>query len=71
MTREVVRLEADFGALLRLPLADADFRSSTFERHGQLVDAIEQQDPQTARRRVKEHVSDALERLADLHAAVQ
>jgi DNA-binding FadR family transcriptional regulator len=70
MAREVVRLEADFGALLRLPLSDDDFRASTHDRHAALVDAIERRDPAGARSCVREHVSDALERLADLHAAV-
>lgn len=71
MTREVVRLEADFGALLRLPLADEAFRGAAATRHGALVDAIEQHDPHAARACVKEHVGDALERLADLHASMQ
>lgn len=71
MTREVVRLEADFGALLRLPLAGEAFRSATCSRHVALVDAIEQHDAQAARARVKEHVGDALESLADLHASMQ
>jgi len=70
MTREVVRLEADFGALLRLPLSDAAFRAATAARHRALVDAIEAHAPDGARRCVREHVGDALERLADLHAAV-
>lgn len=71
MTREVVRLEADFGALLRLPLADEAFRAVAGVRHAALVDAIEQHDPPGARTCVKQHVGDALERLADLHASVQ
>lgn len=71
MTREVVRLEADFGALLRMPLADEPFRVVTCERHAALVDAIERHDAATARACVKEHVGDALERLADLHVSMQ
>jgi DNA-binding GntR family transcriptional regulator len=71
MTREVVRLEADFGALLRLPLADEEFRSATCARHTALVDAIERHDPDSARACVKQHVGDALERLADLHVSMQ
>jgi DNA-binding FadR family transcriptional regulator len=70
MAREVVRLEADFGALLRLPLSDHGFRAATHARHAALVDAIERRDAAGARTCVREHVSDALERLADLHAAV-
>lgn len=71
LTREVVRLEADFGALLRMPLSDPPFRAATCERHLALVDAIERQDPEAGRAHVKEHVGDALERLADLHASMQ
>lgn len=71
MTREVVRLEADFGALLRMPLSAPEFRAATCERHLALVDAIEQRDAEASRAHVKAHVSDALERLADLHAAMR
>ncbi|MET1037286.1 MAG: FCD domain-containing protein [Aeromicrobium sp.] len=71
MTREVVRLEADFGAVLRMPLADADFRALTCARHEALVDAIERGDADTARSCVKEHLGDAVERLADLHASMR
>lgn len=70
MTREVVRLEADIGALLRLPLSDPAFRDATAARHLALVDAIEAHAPDEARRCVREHIDDALERLADLHAAM-
>jgi len=70
MTREVVRLEADFGALLRLPLTDPDFRVAAASRHLALVDAIEAHASDAARRCVRMHVADSLERLADLHAAV-
>lgn len=70
MTREVVRLEADFGALLRMPMSDPHFRAATCTRHADLVAAIERHDPETARSCVKEHVDDALERLAELHASV-
>lgn len=71
MTREVVRLEADFGALLRLPMADEPFRAATAARHAALVDAIEAHDPVASRARVKDHVSDALERLAEVHASMR
>jgi DNA-binding FadR family transcriptional regulator len=71
MTREVVRLEADFGALLRLPLADAEFRAATHQRHAALVDAIEAGAGEDARSCVRAHVTDALERLAEIHATVR
>lgn len=71
MTREVVRLEADFGVLLRMPLAEAGFRAATAERHAALVEAIGRHDSETARARVNEHVDDALEHLVDIHAALR
>jgi len=71
MTREVVRLEAEFGGLLRLPLSDPEFRHTTARRHAALVDAIGARDADAARACVRDHVGDALERLADLHAAVR
>jgi len=71
MTREVVRLEADFGALLRLPFADPDFRVATAERHAALVEAIGRHDGAAARARVHEHVDAAMERLVERHAQVR
>lgn len=70
MTREVVQLEARFGGLLRLPMSDEAFRSASRERHLALIAALVEHDAARARSFVKEHVADALERLADLHAAM-
>lgn len=71
MTREVVRHEADFGVLLRLPLASAENRASTHAHHRDLVEAIAKSDAGRARRAVHEQIDDALEHLADLHRAVR
>jgi DNA-binding FadR family transcriptional regulator len=71
LTREVIRLEADLGALLRVPLAHDDFRTTTARRHRALVDAVEAHDPGAARRCVQDHVGDARDRLAALHEAVR
>lgn len=71
LTREVVRLEADFGALLRLPLQVPDFRVLAGRHHRALVDALGAGDPEAARTGVRRHLREALERLAELHAAVQ
>lgn len=71
MTRQVVGLEADFGALLRLPFADADFRSAASGRHAALVRAIAARDGEAARARVHEHVDDALGRVVEKHAEVR
>lgn len=69
MTREVVRLEADFGALLRQPLAVRDFRDFTRECHVALLDAMRAHDADGARAAVRRHLSRAIEELAVLHAA--
>lgn len=71
MTREVVRLEADFGTLLRLPFVDADFRADTAARHAALVAAVDRRDRDTARACVQQHVDAALERVVARHAGMQ
>jgi DNA-binding FadR family transcriptional regulator len=71
LTREMIRLEAEFGALLRLPLADADHRRATATRLAELADALADGDPERARRIARTQAGQALERLADLHAAVR
>ena len=71
MTREVARLEADFGVLLRMPLADPVFRALTRARHLDLVVAIGQGDGDEARRAVHALVDGALEHLAEAHSAVR
>ncbi|MFT4263562.1 MAG: GntR family transcriptional regulator [Nocardioides sp.] len=71
LTREVIRLEADFGSLLRLPLADAEHREATRRRLARMADALESGDTATARETTREQLHEALERLADLHAAVR
>ncbi|GAB7004339.1 FCD domain-containing protein [Nocardioides sp. AN3] len=71
LTREMVRLEADFGALLRLPLADDGHRRATAARLASLADALADGDAETARVLARTQVSDALEILAELHAGVR
>jgi DNA-binding FadR family transcriptional regulator len=71
LTREVIRLEADFGALLRLPLQDPAHRRATRERLAALADALAGADAETARIVTRTQLSDALELLADLHAGVR
>lgn len=70
MTREVARVEADFGALLRLPMAEHAVRSAARERQLAVIAAVEAADPDAARARMRDHVDAALAALADLHAAV-
>lgn len=71
MTREVVRLEADFGAILRLAYLDDDFRVSSAARHADLVRAIADRDPDRARTTVHHHVDRAMERVVETHAEVR
>ncbi len=71
MTREVVRLEADFGSLLRLPFGQVDFRKATAVRQHALVDAVAKHDAAGARVAVHEQVVAAMETLLDLQAGVR
>jgi DNA-binding FadR family transcriptional regulator len=71
LTREVVRQEADFGALLRIPLNEPGFREATATRHQELVEALASGDAVRARESVREHVAHSLERLAEIHEAVR
>jgi DNA-binding FadR family transcriptional regulator len=71
MTREVVRLEADFGVLLRLPLTDAPFRASTGTRQRALVSAVAAHEQDAARRAVHEQVDEAQALLAERRAAMR
>lgn len=68
LTREVVRLEADFGVLLRLPLSDAAFRTTTAQCHDGLVTAIADHEPDRARHRAQAHVDAAMDRLLEMQA---
>lgn len=70
LTREVVRLEADFGALMRLPLEDGDHRRGTSHRLSALTDALADGDSTGARTLARAQLDQSLERLADLHASV-
>ncbi|HEX6247640.1 MAG TPA: GntR family transcriptional regulator [Nocardioidaceae bacterium] len=71
MTREVVRLEADFGAILRLAYLDEEFRLSSAARHAELVRAIGDRDPDVARATVHRHVDQAMECVVERHAEMR
>jgi DNA-binding FadR family transcriptional regulator len=71
LTREVIRLEADFGTLLRLPLEDPDHRRATAGRLADIADALTAGDPETARSATRAQVTETLELLAELHARVR
>lgn len=69
MTRQVVTLEAEFGALLRQPLGLPAFQDFTRECHEELFAALRAQDGDLARSVVRRQVGGALDELALLHAA--
>jgi DNA-binding FadR family transcriptional regulator len=71
LTRDVIRLEANFGTLLRLPLAEEDFRLQAAAHHGELIEALAAGDGSSARACVRGHLGAALERVADLHDGVR
>ncbi|MBT0568344.1 FadR/GntR family transcriptional regulator [Williamsia sp. CHRR-6] len=71
VTREFVTLEADFGSLLRIPLADRDCRVQVAHHHRAIIAAIADRDGEAARRRMRVHVTEALERVAEIHATVR
>jgi DNA-binding FadR family transcriptional regulator len=70
LTREVIRLEADFGTLLRLPLEEARHRAATAGRLADLADALESGAADRARELTRTQLKEAIEGLADLHAAM-
>jgi DNA-binding FadR family transcriptional regulator len=71
ITREVVRLEADFGMIVRIPLSDGEFREHTSASHRRLVDAIAAGDPHAARKTAQAHLQETLDRVARAQADLQ
>jgi DNA-binding FadR family transcriptional regulator len=71
VTREVVRLEADFGMIVRIPLGDPELRGQAWASHHRLVDAIAAGDPDTARKIAQSHLQTTLDRVARTQADVQ
>ena len=69
MTRQVVALEADFGALLRQPLGEPAFQSFTRSCHEELFAALRDHDGDAARKAVRRQLDRALDELAVLHAS--
>jgi len=70
VTREVVRLEADFGMIVRIPLGDERFRDQTWASHRRLVDAIAAGDPDSARKLAQTHLQHTLDRVARTQAEI-
>jgi DNA-binding FadR family transcriptional regulator len=71
VTRQVVRLEADFGMIVRIPLSDPAFREQTSTSQRRLVDAIAAGDPDAARKTAQAHLQSILDRVARAQAEVQ
>lgn len=70
VAQEMVRLEADFGALLRLPLIDSSRRSATRERQSAIVEAVASNQATRARTRAREHSRASLAALAEHQASL-
>ncbi|KAA1424487.1 GntR family transcriptional regulator [Mumia zhuanghuii] len=70
LTRELVRLEAAFGALVRLPLMDPGFRTGARLRQVALLDALECADGDAARVQARDHVVQSLAWLLAQKAAL-
>ena len=70
VTREVVRLEADFGMIVRIPLSDPEVRDRTRAGLGRLIDALEAGDAEGARRSARTHLQEILDRVARTQADV-
>lgn len=70
ITRDVVRLEADFGMIARIPLSDPGVRARTLAGHQRLVDAIEAGDAASARRCARAQLQETLDLVARTQAEV-
>jgi DNA-binding FadR family transcriptional regulator len=70
VTREVVRLEADFGMIVRIPLRDPEVRDRTLAGLRCLIDALEAGDAEGARRSARTQLQELLDRVARTQADV-
>ena len=70
VTRQVVRLEADFGMIVRIPLSDPDVRARTRVGLRRLIGAVETGDPEDARHVARAHLQETLDRIARIQADV-
>jgi len=70
ITREVVRLEADFGMIVRIPISDAEVRARTLAAHERLIGAIEAGDRDAARTCARSHLQTTLDRVARTQAEI-
>lgn len=70
VTREVMRREADFGVLLRLPFADSAVRATTRAYHLALIRAIAEAEAGLARSLVRTRVEELLHAIGRRHAGL-
>ncbi|WP_370249751.1 FadR/GntR family transcriptional regulator [Nocardioides sp.] len=68
LAREVVRMESDFGVVLRLPLGLDEHRTRIHDLQQQLIAAIGHQDPAAARAVMRRRVQETLGALARMRA---
>ncbi|KQP78710.1 hypothetical protein ASF37_09325 [Aeromicrobium sp. Leaf289] len=71
LARDVMRLEMEFGGLLRLGFGHADQQSALRDHHSALLAAIASHDGNEARRVVRARVRRLLGELAELHARIR
>lgn len=70
ITREVVSLEADFGAVARIPLADQDVRQAAYDGNQRLISAIADGDADGARHVARAALRNVLDRVARTQAGI-
>lgn len=70
ITRQVVRLEADFGMVVRVPLSDPEVRARTRADHERLIEAIAAGDAESARRCARAALQATLDGVARTQADV-
>lgn len=71
LTREVIRHEADFGGLLRMPLTSPDFQDVTRAHHQRLISALAAHDGDDARRSMHDHINLAMSHLVETHMSLR
>ncbi|GLZ07182.1 GntR family transcriptional regulator [Actinomadura sp. NBRC 104412] len=70
LTREEIRLQTEIGPLLWLPGADARTRRRLDRQHREIVAAIAAEDAGRAADLARRHVTEAIERLVELHLSL-
>jgi DNA-binding FadR family transcriptional regulator len=70
LVREELRLQAEFAPLIWLCLGEQEYRDRSRIAHHRVADAIENLDPDTARRATAEHIGEAIDWLLDLTARI-